>query len=283
MNNNEKKKNTNNKDNKFTKTLILISVIIILLPVVIHLIMFALGKDGTFFQAYASYYGGAIGGLATLVAIYLTVVKTKEEDHKPLIFFTNKHIYYYKNRNGIYHYFSNTYCNEDNVIREVAEPLNFEFVNIGHPAVDFKLSIIKLQEFMDVVKLLNVGEELYEKIDKSYYKNDYQYFSIGLVNKGDKIQVDSNIFENLLLKLLSCYYYNVHNKNFHNNEPFQDGWFKLFSIEANYSDIDGKNYSDVFSVYVHANNSHQPVSGLRQFDIWELNIDFKKAKTLMLD
>jgi hypothetical protein len=270
-------------DKKFSKTLILLAVTVVVLPLILNLIVFVLGKDQSVFQAYASYFGAAIGGFATLVAIYLTVFKAKEKDHKPLIFFSNKHIYYYRNRNGIYHYFSNQYCNEDNIIREAAEPLNFEFVNIGHPAVDFKLSIIKLHEFMNVVTLLNVDQELYDKIDKSYYKNDYQYFSIGLVNKGDKIQVDPNIFENLLLKLLTCYYHNVHNKNFQNNEPFQNGWFKLFSLEANYSDIDGKNYSDVFSVYVHANSSHQPISGLRQFDIWELNIDFKKAKTLLVD
>ena len=72
-----------NQDNKFTKLLILFSVIIVLLPILIHLIMLALGKDGIVFQAYASYYGGAIGGLATLVAIYLTVFKAKEKIINP--------------------------------------------------------------------------------------------------------------------------------------------------------------------------------------------------------
>lgn len=104
-----------------------------------------------------------------------------------------------------------------------------------------------------------------------------------MVNKGDRIVVNPNIFENLLLKLLICYYHNVRNKNFQNNGPFQNGWFKLFTIEAAYSDIDGKNYIDAFPVYVHADSSHQPVSGLRQFDIWELNIGFKIAKTIMVE
>lgn len=268
-------------DKKFSKTLIILAVIVVLLPVILNLIVFALGKDQLVFQAYASYFGAAIGGLATLTAIYFTVLKTKEEEHKPLIFFKNRHVYYYRNRNGIYHYFSYKYCNEDNHIRELAEPFNFEFVNLGHPAVNFRLSVTNLHEFSDIVKLLNVDEEYSNKIDGSYSKDNEQYFTMSLVKKDDSILVDPNVFENILLKLLNCYYHNLYYKNFQNNEPFINGWFKLFSLEAAYSDIDGKNYTDTFSVYIHANSSHQPVSELRQFDIWELNIDFKKGKTIV--
>jgi len=265
---------------KFSKYLIMFSAIAIVLPIVLNLIVFILGKDGLIFQSYASYFGSVIGGFATLITIYFVVLKAKDE-HRPLIFFNNKRVYYYRNRNGIYHYFSNKYCNEDNIVRELAEPFNFEFVNIGHPAVDFKLSVTNLHEFMDVVKLLTVDEDFYGKIDKSFSKENEQYFTMGLVKQGDNIIVDQNIFENLLLKLLNCYYHNVYYKNFQNNEPFVNGWFKLFALEATYSDIDGKSYTDVFSVYVHANSSHQPVSRLRQFDIWELSVDFKKGKTLI--
>lgn len=268
-------------DKKFSKTLIILAVTVVVLPLILNLIVFILGKDQSVFQAYASYFGAAIGGFATLVAIYFTVLKTKEEEHRPLIFFKNKHVYYYRNRNGIYHYFSHKYCNEDNYIRELAEPFNFEFVNIGYPAVDFKLSVTKLNEFMDVVKLLTADEEFYNKIDRSYSKDDEQYFTMSLVIKDDNVIVDPHIFENILLKLLNCYYHNLYYKKFQNNEPFVNGWFKLFSLEAAYSDIDGKNYTDSFSVYIHANSSHQPVSELRQFDVWELNIDFKKGKTIV--
>jgi len=269
---------------KFSKSLIIFTIAVVLLPILINVLIYVINtiilkgnNELLSFQSYASYFGGAIGGLATLITIYFVVLKTKDE-HRPLIFFNNKHVYYYRNRNGIYHYFSYKYCNEDNLVREMAEPFNFEMTNIGHPAVDFRLSIINLHEFMEVVALLNVDPDFYNKINNSFSKEKDEYYSMSLVKPNDNIVVDQYLFESILLKLLNCYYHNIFNKNFQNNDPFVQGWFKLFSLEATYNDIDGKNYTDIFSVYVHANSSHQPVSRLKQFDIWELNIDFKKGK-----
>lgn len=269
-------------DKKFRNLLLLFTAIVVLFPIALNFLILGIncipsvaGDEGMF-QSYTSYFGGAIGGLATLITIYFTVLKIKD-DHKPLIYFNNTSTYYYRNRNGVDSYFSQTYCRQDNDVKAANHEFIFEVNNVGlYPALDLQLSLTNLQVFMESVKELKVDASVYSEIEKSYSKEEEKYLVQSLFKQStDKKMQPSWHFESFIRKFLHCYDSNNQSKKYENNNPIIKGRFKLYDICAVYGDIDGNKYRDVFSVFVRLTNLDL-TSQLKQYDIWQINVEFEK-------
>jgi ABC-type antimicrobial peptide transport system permease subunit len=237
----------------------------------------SVGDNQFMFQAYTSYFGGAIGGLATLITIYFTIIKTREE-HRPLLYFNNTSTFYYRNKSGVYNVFNRKEISRDEEVKQENEGFSFQLDNVGiYPALDLKLTIINLKDFLETAKLLKIDDEMYKKLNNSYSKDDKDYLTISLLKQGESVKVFPSLwFESFLTRLI--YYYNNNNDKGvpQNNNYAVHGRFKLFDIRANYKDIDGNLYNDYFKLYVRLESTVQLVTDLKKYEPWHIIVEFEK-------
>lgn len=226
------------------------------------------------FQAYAGYFGGAFGGLATLITIYFAIIKARK-DTKPILYLRNTDTHYYIEKTGTLICFTKKYIDNDGAVYQEYTDLGLlDLHNLGvYPAINTKLNIINLKDFLETAKLLNVNDSNLENIIKSSSPSET---TIGLLMKGESYKaIVPPIFELLLNKLMYFISNNLNNDmKFYNNFVVH-GKFKLFDIKIDYQDIDNNQYTDIFTLQVRLSNMGS-ISHLGKFDHWHISLEFDK-------
>ena len=214
-------------------------------------------------QAYAGYFGGAIGGLATLIAIYLTVLEMRKET-KPLLFFKNQLTYLYIETAEKNICFSkNYYAIDENILKEFYDNklLNdanlFYLHNIGaNPALDIKLKIINMDK-----ERLNPFIEIAENYEDT----------ISHLLKGEEYQATPPfiLFDTSIYYLIESIKSNSIEKKY-----YDKGKYKLYDIQMDYKDIDNHGYTDFFTLSVKLRYLTYRLSKVEK---WQINLEFYKT------
>jgi len=273
-------------DKNIKKIIIAFIIVIILLPLVLNFALLfidfvpSVGDDLEMFEAISGYLGGAIGGLATLIAIYYTFLKTKK-DYKPMLCFHYCTMYYYSSVNGVYSHFSTKYVDQDSDVDGLRESLAFQLLNIGiYPAVEIVAKITKMGDFLESAKLLKLTENEIEDLNNSYVKEDQGLFRINVIKQNDSVVIPANSwFEFFVNRLIQYNRLNNSKKAYVNNNHFVNGEFKLFDIQINYKDIEGTPNEDIYSVYVKFDQTIQLTTKLKNYEPWTICFSFLKKKT----
>lgn len=272
-------------DKRFKNMIFIFLGVIIILPFILNFLVLitnfipSAGDNPSMFQSLTGYFGGAIGGLATLITIYFTIIRVKE-DHRPLLYFNDFSTYYYLNLFGICNYFLDKDCKTDDDVNEAEKSFSLELNNVGlYPALNLKVSITNLEDFLNSVKLLKVSEEDYNNIYNSYSKDNKDYFKKSLIKQGDNVILPppEPWLEGFLCNLLYCYKKNIEMKNPINNNYAVNGRFKLFDIKIEYKDVDNYSYEDINSLYIKINSTIQLTSKLTHFEPWNIVFEFERV------
>lgn len=273
-------------DKNFKRLIYIFTAVIILLPLLLNFLVLycyiipSVGDNSVMFQALTGYFGGAIGGLTTLITIYFTIIKSRV-DRKPLLYFNDFSTYYYVNLSGIDSYFIKTYFNTDKEIIESNERINFELSNIGsYPALDLDFLIINLKDFKNSLRLLRTSNEFFERLRIPDSLDNYQYFKKSLLKQDNNLMLPTtNWFSMYIDELIYAIKENSKSGNEMNNNCTINGRFKLFDIQAKYKDIDNYHHKDIFSLHVRIDRTVQLTSNLRNFEPWVITVEFEKQIT----
>lgn len=272
-------------DKQFKKWLLIFLGISIILPIMFNFGIIYInsipsaGNNGEMLNFYGSYCGGVLGGLATLITIYFTFIKDRNE-HKPLLYFNNNRFYFYHGLVSFEHKFSKKFITSDNeMMNDNLVSVIFDLENVGkYPALDVQIEIVNSKDFLESIKKLNPSQETLNNVDKSYSKDKEIYGTRSLLKSEDSAEVVvPTIFEHLLNELIYVYNKNIKdNKDCDNNYAIH-GRFKLFDILVKYHDIDSTDYNiDTFTVYIRIDSVIQSATTLKECEPWFVTIEFEK-------
>lgn len=266
---------------EFIKLVKIYLIIAMIFPIAMNFLIVCInfipsaGTNSEMMSAYSSYFGGLMGGLATLITIYYTFLKSKK-DEKPIMYFNNTSFILYSSEGHgtIYSYSDDT--SSDKQIRQ--DDIFFKLTNVGkYPALDVKLKT-DTSDYLKSIEKLIPSNETFKKVEKSYVMESMKEDIADLIKGSSDEDISmSLIFRHLIVHLIFVLQENKKNKiGLYSLTGIDE--FKLFDYILEFKDINNKPYSEKFSVNIKLYSEMQITSKLEKYTPWKVKVEFVKYK-----